>query len=42
MAEIIRRPHEGLPPLRPVTEKTVAETLENMLETLDGYCRIQR
>lgn len=42
MAEIIRRPHEGLPPLRPVTEKTVAETLENMLETLDGYYRIPR
>jgi hypothetical protein len=42
MAEIIRRPHEGLPPLRPVQEKTVSEILEDMLATLDEYYHIPR
>lgn len=31
MAEIIRRPHEGLPPLRPAVEKTLIEVLGDML-----------
>lgn len=31
MAEIIRRSHEGLPPLRPAEEKTLIEVLGDIL-----------